>query len=1140
MKKSELNVLLVICVITFSLIAFFWWLGDQATEKEIFQVDEADSDELLETGWELLGTALDAETGQPIPGLEICVWNRDKARPQEESKALIRAMTDDEGRFRFRNLEIGKLALDTDHDIYFAEGVTALHPLLEKPPENIPEPPDSSSVTGTKAGEPVEPPAQPAADAPSANLREVTVKFRHGGAIRGMVINAADSPCAGAFVLLAEAETTGPGRTWKTDADERGAFVFERLPPGLKAELTAFYRTEAPAVKQSMRIMAGEKRSITLTLQPHAILTGTVFDPAGVPVPGALIFPCRSGPDREPSWADLPLSERDKLKAGLITRTGLDGSYRLTIGVAGPTTRNEPAGAFVVAARAEGFLTSYSTAVTNTDSGPTPRTNDIQLPLSGAISGTVQNRAHKPMAGVRVSAVVTSGKDAFRAVGTSEANGAFRLSPLPTNSSSTLTFNAPGFPEKTVAEVKADGEPLVVILDAGGSLKGTVKTAHDGKPVPLFRVLLKPVGTDLRRIEAGTGTDGGFSIDNLAAGIWDLAIAADGYRTASVRRIAIQPGQEAAPLAVILEKSTLISGTVHANAEGGPLAGVNVTPVLRRSDGFVEQKPEAAVVTDDKGAFGLCGLEPGTWLLDLSRGAPPLVWRHGPIDLPAGGLIEGQKIVVGPSSGRLDVTVLGSDGKPHEDALVEVAVAGEFGLSSGSVRLAFRTGKGGTVSIAAFSPGRKTLRVSLDRELDQTGSLVHCETRDLTIKKGETTAVTVSFAATPACRVFGTITRGGGQIGAGKVAAVPIVGSMPDMNIARRTVIDATGNYAFGALPVGRYLFYLDGQILEPLSRKPVIVDPESCVPASEQAPASEQVPASEQAKYGSMRRDFDVAAGLISGTVINEATGKPLARASVYVYYLARDKTGVTGMQVGSFFTGDDGAFSFPGLKNGEYNVAALGLPGVGHLEKLILKAGSSLKNLKIPLAPAGSLLVTVKDEGGKPLPGVMVRAEKTGSPIITTPRQALCLTDSAGRAEIGPLDPGDYRVVIGTLGRVSNIEPAVKVEPGKTATVESPLKKGPQIVLTVQTKDGKPVKRCRLAVLGPGNQWVGPPVSGGLIARGELSSSDGKYTLGGYAPGSFKVHILAHGFRAKTAPVKIPAEGAIAPLVVKLDPVQ
>jgi len=800
-----------------------------------------------------------------------------------------------------------------------------------------------------------------------------------------------------------------------------------------------------------------------------------------------------------------------------------------------------------VAARADGFLTSYSAGITITDSGPTPRVNDIQLPLSGAIGGTVQNAAHKPMAGVRVSAVAMAGKDTFRTTGTSEANGEFRLSPLPKDSASTLTFTAPGFPEKTVAGVKVDGEPLVVMLSAGGSLKGTVKTAHDGKPVPFFRVLLKPVGSDLRRIEAGAGADGGFSIDNLAAGVWDLAIAAEGYRTASVRRITIQSGQEAAPLAVILEKSTLISGTVHADAVGKPLAGVSVTPVLRRSNGFVEQKPEAAVVTDGKGAFSLGGLDPGTWLLDLSREAPPLVWRHGPINLPTGGLVKDQKIVVGPGSGRLDVTVLGPDGKPHEGALVEVAIAGEFRLSSGSGSFAFRTGGEGKISIAAFSPGRKTLRVSLDKALDQSGSLVHCETRALTVKKGETTAVTVSFAATLVCRVFGTITRGGGQVGAGRVVAVPVVGSMSDMKIARRTAIDKTGKYTFGALPAGRYLFYIDGLVLEPLSRKAVIVDPKMCVPASAKAgaagepPASEQTtPASEQPEKGSMRRDFDVAAGLISGTVVNKATGKPLARASVYVYYLARDKTGVTGTQVGSFFTGDDGAFSFPGLKNGEYNVAALGRSGVGHLEKLTLKAGSILKNLKIPLAPAGTLLVTVKDEGGKPLPGVMVRAEKSGTPIITTPRQALCLTDSAGRAETGPLDPGDYRVVIGAPGRVSNIEPAVKVEAGKTATVESPLKKGPQIVLTVQTKDGKPVKRCRLAVLGPGNLWVGPPVSGGLIARGELSSSDGKYTLGGYAPGSFRVHILAKGFQAKTAPVKIPAEGAIPPLVVQLEPMK
>ncbi len=1131
MKKSERNVLLVICVITFCLLGFFWWLGKQVTEKEIYEVDAGDGEELLETGWELLGTALDAETGAPIAGLEIRVWNRDKARPEEGSKALLTATTNRDGRFRFRNLDIDKLALDTDNVFYFVQSTADLFVQLEKPPEPAPEPPGTEAAAGaeeTRSPDTPDTTAQAAAAAPPANRQEVTLQVQKGGAVRGTVARAKGSPCAGAFVLLAEAGPTGPKRTWKADADETGAFLFEQLPPGLNAELTAYHRTEAPASAQKVRISSGEEISVALTLQPQATMTGKVLDPAGQPVPGALIFPCRSDAEREPLWKGLRLSERDKLKAGLATRTGLDGSYWLAVDAAGPLAGDGRQQSFVLAARAEGFLASRSREIAITDSGPAPLANDIQLPHPAAIRGTVQNGAHKPMANVRVSAVTVAGKEMYRSGCKTEANGKFSLSPLLRNSTSTLTFSAPGFPEKIVDSVKSGGEALMVILDAGGSLKGAVKAASDGKPVRNFRVLLKPIGSDSRRIVARPGADGAFAIDTLAAGAWDLAITADGFRSASIRGITIQAGQEAPPLSVALEKSTLISGTVLADAKGKPAAGVRVTPALRRSEGFVDHKTGETVVTDAKGGFSFIDLDPGTWLLDLSRNDPPLVWRHGPINLPVGGVIKDQKVVIGPGSGRLDVTVLGPDGKPKEGALVEVAIAGELKLPSGGGIDSFRTGKDGKLDIGAYSPGRKTLRVSLDKDLDRAGSLVHCETRTLTIKKGETTAVTVSFAATPACRVFGTITRGGGQVGEGVVLAVPIVGSMPDMKIARKTAIDSTGNYAFAALPAGRYLFYIDGPTLEPLSRKPVVVDQKACAPAS------------ADAATGSLQRDFDMAAGLIAGIVVDRATGKPLARASVYVYYLARDKSGVTGAQVGSFFTGDDGAFSFPGLKNGEYNLAAHSMAGVGHLEKLILKPGGALKNLKIQLVPGGTLSVSIKDEAGKPLPGVMVRAEKSGVPVVTTTRQGLCLTDSAGRAVIAPLEPGDYRVVIGAPGRVSNIEPAVKVEAGKTAAVESPLKKGPQIVLTVQTADGKPVKRCRLAVLGPGNQWVGPPVSGTLIARGVLSSNTGKYTLGGYAPGSFQVHILAEGFRAKTAPVKIPAEGAIPPLVVKLDRVK
>lgn len=163
----------------------------------------------------------------------------------------------------------------------------------------------------------------------------------------------------------------------------------------------------------------------------------------------------------------------------------------------------------------------------------------------------------------------------------------------------------------------------VLLLAAGGQVKGTVMVAQDKRPIPYATVKLE---------EAGHGTatdeDGTFEMKIPAAGTWTLIVSAIGYETAS-KVIKVVPGQTLM-ISIALRESALKMKEVVVTADRAVVSTATRTsvpikdlpmPVMliegkqlemmgsRRLNEVLQEQTGLALTTDPSGASNALGLQ---------------------------------------------------------------------------------------------------------------------------------------------------------------------------------------------------------------------------------------------------------------------------------------------------------------------------------------------------------------------------------------------------------------------------------------------------------------------------------------------------------------------------------------------------
>ncbi|MBI3448973.1 MAG: carboxypeptidase regulatory-like domain-containing protein [Acidobacteria bacterium] len=852
----------------------------------------------------------------------------------------------------------------------------------------------------------------------------VVIRMEAGTPLAGRVISPdGKSPMAGAWVLAGDDGWDGATRT---GAD--GAFKLDRLRAG--------------------------PLSITASL-PSAVIAG---ESTGSPLPPSSFF-APSSPFRAtlPSPAATPPLVLKLRQGGVVRTRALDAETREPIagvllsldapGEALPrpaTTRGKgdvifpgvPVGRVEMSADADGYLdedvSPFALAAGQT------REISVALRPAASIEGTVRDKSGRPIAGatVDISGPPPGGLKLpipiFFPIGidpvTTDAQGRFRIEPLPARSELKLSVTSSAFaPWDTAGIHLRPGERrkgMEVILDPGEVISGRV-VHGDGTPVPGAAITASRRREDgpggmVIRIDTGggggrrranpmagealpavvTSDDGTFRVHGVTAGVWSLDVESDGFAPKNVAGLKLVEGSGADVGDVTLEPGAVLSGIVTTTSgEPIPFARGRVTKEFSllgqftaEIDGSFQTRSlkagEAVTLTVDADGFGSvekAGLTPPAEALTIalpaaSRISGTVVDKETNQPIPDFSVSVSRNRNMGGGMARMAQVMQGPEAAFHDD--------------------------GGAFTIDGVDPGKIMVSAKASGYRDsQVAELEVGEGKDLT---------GVTLTLDHAAHVSGTIVDGRGR---------PVSGATVDKKETSGGGFGMMirGGAGRGATSDGDGNFVLDGLSRERMTLSVTHDDYES---STVDVDTSRDV---ENLKVSLSR------GGSIAGTVLHQDDGSPVDRATVTATAAGSDR--FSGAR--SVTAGPDGAFAIEGVSAGRYTLHAEAAGLTPADQEVIVDAGGAPAPVELKLAGGVTLTGSITGLKEADLPQFTVR-------LVSGGFGKSAAVDSEGKFEMKGLSPGSATLLAssGIFGGKSMTK-AIDIPKGSAAveaTIEFP----------------------------------------------------------------------------------------------------
>ncbi len=760
---------------------------------------------------------------------------------------------------------------------------------------------------------------------------------------------------------------------------------------------------------------------------------------------------------------------------------------------------------------------------------------------TGSISGLVTGAGHK-LAGICVSALRIHGGQLRNAV--TGKSGKYRIGHLRAGHYVVIFFAGPKmcpntgnwltqfYPDKTtIFPRKLTSVPVAAGKDAsgidgrlkeGGQISGTVRT-QAGKPVAhlCVEILGNSASTQLADIQIRSGKSGTYVVHGLFHGSYRALfttgcgntsnLAAQWWRGADRMShgtsIRITGTKHVTGIDASLRPGAIVTGTVRSlTGKHSPIRGVCVSAFF---NGFLFFSPHA--VTDSHGRYKLTGLSTGGYEFvfnpDCQSASPasflPLFRGR---KSTAGRTYKGVDVLLRPAAG-ISGMVKDARGKPVAGVCVSILDDNEDFAE---------TRPDGSYSLRGVQPGRHG--VAFTGGCGNKGSVAP-QFYDNQASSQTRTAVTftagqftrgIDAVMQPGGTIAGMVTNAAGAPLPGICAGVAPVGDPDDIGgFEDQTVSNAEGNYRIANVAPGAYAISIGCQggkfSTEWFPGQP---DAARAGSASVTAGATTTIDARLQR------------AGTIAGTVTTKA-GKPLPHVCVD---LADPKTGQFIDPTNEFdgITNRHGNYRIGGLTPGRYLVQFFGCGVrprfaeqwfdhktlITSATPVTVRPARTTSGVNAALAPAGGISGKVTDSAGKPVSGVCIEALS----VAAEDGNDEVITNAAGKYTVTGLAATHYAVSFRSCGKRTDLGsvtlPSVAVRAGVVRTgVNVRLTAGGSISGTVSADTLGTNAGANICVI------VTPVTfSGNLSARFateqlELTGSNGHYTVGNLAPGTYKL---------------------------------
>jgi protocatechuate 3,4-dioxygenase beta subunit len=903
--------------------------------------------------------------------------------------------------------------------------------------------------------------------APGESKSEDVVLTR-AASLSGRVVDASGVPIEGATGRLVRGgensfqvfRWTLGGAAFRTGRD--GSFKAMRVPPGNGQVLTVQHPDYETRTIGGVSLAIGATSRLNIVLRRGLSLRGVVKDERDLPIAGAEVqlirdyrFQSRGAQFAFVGGPGGP-ARRETAPDGRFEFKGVTtGDYRMTVSK-------------------KGWGREQIASLRVTD-GKVPDPLEIVLRPGATINGYVREKSGSGAAGYRVFARLTgtaTSMGLFGAPGGEEvtgSDGSFVIEGLTAGEAYDLqAVGEAGLGARKVG-VPAPADGVELTVSGRGRIRGVALDADSGRPIRDFEVTYTPsrAGGMVMRISTPRGRgpgqavafhaeDGAFTLEDVAAGKWDVDVLAEGYQSGRAGGVVVEEGVPAEGVEVRLSRGGIISGRVLDARFGRVVRDAAIRAALSGSRPQMRFGPGddgRQASSDADGHFELPGLAPGTYSVTATH--PEWSEATEKVELKEGAVTVDIRMNAGAS---IVGAVVGTGQRPVGGA--SISLGAPAGASDPFGDQSTVADDAGRFRFERLTPGRYTLTASLRNQFSSPAEVV--------LPSGDAAReVTLSLGV-------GALIRGvvSGLADAQRIGVNVNASGPEDFFASTRT--EAAGTFEFSGVPAG------------PINLTASAGD---FISGSRRAGAQVIVPQGQL----EVSAEIVFAPGFRLGGHVTRG-GKPVVDAVVNAFPEAGAGSG------GSARTDEAGAFALEGLAAGTYNVMVMPLSGGAAVRKTIAVTGDTSVDLD---APPARLAGTVVEHGsGRPLGDAQVRiVDQQGSGFVA---MSMATSDSNGRFALEDLEPRPYHVSVQKAAYQAETKELTAAE---QSDVVIELRRGEGV--GVVAKDGiylTPLRALEVRVLDP----RGVPVFTGAITL----DSEGQGEIPALQPGTYQLRASSQGY--------------------------